>query len=358
MGLPEIQISFYKKAQNIINKSSRGMVAMLVDDAAGDQVMTPYRSMEDVSAEDWSEQTLKVLKLVFKGGPEKVLVVRAVKKENNVDLVASLSLIKAVNFDYLTYPGYKTDDKEVIKAWLQEQREKGKKAKAVLPECAADYEAIINYATSSVTAKWPEFEELVTYTAAEYCARIAGILAGIPLTRSCTYYELEELVDAEVAEDPDAEVDSGRLVVIFDGEQYKLGRGVTSLVTLKKDTPEGLKKIKIVEGQDILKHDIYTTFENEYVGKVVNSYDNKQLFVGAVLAYFKDLYDIILDRQSANMVEIDQEANRQYLKAHGKDVEGLSEQALKEANTGSSLFLAGEVTFLDAMEDLSMKLAM
>lgn len=358
MGLPEIRIRFYKKAQNIISRSSRGMVALLVDDTTKDQVMNPYRSWDDVTTEDWTEPVLKVLKLVFKGSPEKVLVVRAIKKEDAVDLAASLALIKAINFDYLTYPGYKAEDKETIKAWLQEQRTKGKKAKAVLPECEADYEAIINYATPSVTAKWPDTEELVTYTAAEYCARIAGILAGLPLTQSCTYYELEELVDAQVAEEPDAEIDAGKLIVIFDGEKYKLGRGVTSLVALKKDTPEGLQKIKIVDGQDILKHDIYTTFEEEYVGKVVNSYDNKQLFVGAVLAYFKDLYDTILDRQSTNMVEIDQEANRAYLKAHGKDVEGLSEQELKEANTGASLFLDGEVTFLDAMEDLAFKMAM
>lgn len=357
MGLPEIQISFYKKAQNIINKSSRGMVAMLVDDAAGDQVMTPYRSMEDVSAEDWSEQTLKVLKLVFRGGPQRVLVVRAVKKEAAVDLVASLSLIKAVNFDYLVYPGYKAEDKEVIKTWLQERREKGKKAKAVLPECEADYEAVINYSTPTVTAKWPDSENLVTYTSAEYCARIAGILAGLPLTQSCTNYVLEELVDVELAEDPDAEIDAGKLIVVFDGENFKIGRGVTSLVTLGKTISEGLKKIKIVEGQDVMKHDIYTTFSDEYSGKVVNSYDNKQLFIGAVLSYFKELYDTILDRHSTNTVEIDLEANRQYLKEHGKDVDDLSEQELKEANTGSALFLTGEVTFLDAMEDLGMKLA-
>lgn len=358
MGLPEIQISFHKKAQNIINQSTRGMVALLVDDATKDQVITPYRSVDDVIMEDWTEQTSKVLKLVFKGGPQKVLVIRAVKKESGVDLSASLALIKAVNFDYLAYPDFKGEDKEVIKKWLQEMRVKGKKAKAVLPECDGDYEAIINYATPSVTAKWPETGELVTYTAAEYCARIAGVLAGLPLTQSATNYELKELVDAELAEDPDAEIDAGKLIVVFDGEKYKLGRGVTSLVTLEKTTPKGLQKIKIVEGQDILKHDIYTTFDDEYSGKLVNDYDNKQLFIGAVLAYYKELYGTILDGNSKNEAEIDIEANRKYLKEQGKDVDDLSEQELKEANTGSYLYLAGGVTFLDAMEDLNMNIAM
>lgn len=43
-------------------------------------------------------------------------------------------------------------------------------------------------------------------------------------------------------------MDAGKLVVVFDGEKYKLGRGVTSLTSITEERPEDLKKIKIVEG--------------------------------------------------------------------------------------------------------------
>jgi hypothetical protein len=57
-------------------------------------------------------------------------------------------------------------------------------------------------------------------------------------------------------------------------------------------------------------------------------------------------------------VDIDVEKNRQYLKDNGRDVDEMTEQQIREANTGSRLFLAGRICLLDAMEDLDMTLEM
>lgn len=43
MGLPEILISFRQKASTAVQKSSRGMVAVLLDDDTKGQFLTPYR---------------------------------------------------------------------------------------------------------------------------------------------------------------------------------------------------------------------------------------------------------------------------------------------------------------------------
>lgn len=358
MGLPEIRISFLQKASSAIQRSSRGMVAILLDDETKDQLMTPYRREREVSQDDWSERSLKLLKLAFEGGPQRVVAVRMLKVDGAVSLEATLSEILPLNLDYLVYPDFQDMDKTAVKTFLQRAREDGKKAKAVLPQCAADDEHVVNFATGSVTAVWDDAEEPVTYTAAEYCCRIAGILAGLPLTRSCTYYELDEVVDCALSDDADADVDAGKLVVVFDGEKYKLGRGVTSLVTTSEERPEDLKKIKIVEGMDIITHDIYSTFEDDYVGKVVNSYDNKQIFVGAVNDYFRTLENSVLDAEADNLVEIDAEGNRDYLESRGTDTTDMTDQELKEANTGSWLFLTGSCRFLDAMEDLKLQMYM
>ena len=166
------------------------------------------------------------------------------------------------------------------------------------------------------------------------------------------------MVDAKLPADAGAEVDAGKLVVVFDGEKYKLGRGVTSLTSITEERPEDLKKIKIVEGMDVIIHDIYTTFEDEYVGKVVNSYDNKQMFVGAVNDYLKKMEGSVLDETGDNFVEVDLEANREYLKRQGIDTEEMTDTQIREANTGSYLFLTGACRFLDAMEDLTLKMNM
>ena len=161
-------------------------------------------------------------------------------------------------------------------------------------------------------------------------------------------------MDAKLPADAGAEVDAGKLVVVFDGEKYKLGRGVTSLTSVTEEQPEDLKKIKIVECMDVIIHDIYTTFEDEYVGKV----DNKQMFVGAVNDYLKKMEGSVLDATGDNFVEVDLEANREYLKGQGTDTEEMTDTQIREANTGSYLFLTGACRFLDAMEDLTLKMNM
>lgn len=359
MGLPELLISFRQKASIAVQRGNRGMAAILLDDDTKGQFLSPYRREKELKKEDWSEENLKMLKLAFKGAPQKVLAVRMLKADGAADLEGTLKEILPVNIDYLAYPGYTSGQMAAVKAFLDEAYAKGKKVKAVLPSCDADCEHIVNFATPGITAKWEDQEEAEEYTCAQYTCRIAGILAGLPLTQSSTYYALDEVVDAQgMEEDADAAIDAGKLILVFDGEKYKIGRGVTSLVKVSGEKTEDLKKIKIVEGMDVLRYDIYTTFEENYVGKVVNGYDNKQMFVGAVNDYFRRLYGSVLDGNADNYVEVSAELNREYLENHGIDTTNMTEQELKEANTGSWMLLEGTVKFLDAAEDLKLQMTM
>lgn len=358
MGLPEIIIAFKQKASDAIMRSPRGMVAVIMQDDTTEQFLTPCTRWKDVKKSEWTEESLKVLKLVFKGGPQKVLIVREIRMEGNLDLTQTLKEIMHINIDYLCYPGYLSKDLQILRDFIAEAHEKGKKVKAVLPNVTADDMHIINFSATYVTAKWLDEEEPVTYSAAEYCARIAGILAGLPLTQSCTYHVLDEIVDADIWEDPDKEIDAGKLIIVFDGEKFKIGRGVTSLQTVTPEHPESFKKIKIVEGMDVIRHDIFSTFEENYVGDVTNGYDNKQLFVGAVNTYLRIMQGSVLNAEATNLVQISAEGNREYLENNGIDTADMTEQELKEADTGSYVFLEGTCKFLDAMEDLRLDMSM
>lgn len=358
MGLPEIIISFKKKASAAIARSNRGMAAVFLQDDTAEQFLTPCTRWKDVKEKEWTAESLKVLKLLFKGGPRQVLIVRVQRADGAFDLAETLKQIMHINIDYLCYPGYMAKDLSILRDFIAEAHEKGRKVKAVLPDVAADNMHIINFASKYVTAKWIDEDEPVTYTGQEYCGRIAGILAGLPLTQSCTYYVLDEIVDADIPEDPDTEIDAGKLVIVFDGENYKIGRGVTSLQTVTLETPEEYKKIKIVEGMDVIRHDIFSTFEGGYVGKVVNSYDNKQIFVGAINDYLRAMENAILNAEAENAVQVSAEGNRQYLEEHGTDTEDMTEQELREADTGSYMILEGVCTFLDAAEDLRLDMSM
>lgn len=296
--------------------------------------------------------------MIFKGGPGGVIAVRMQESEGEAQISQALEMIRGLNFDYLCIPQYKTQYGEAVKTFLEEIRRAGKKGKAVLPGFRADSSAIINFTTAGISMKWDDEKEVREPDTAEYCCRIAGICAGIPLTRSVTYYVLDEILNTDQVVDADACIDAGELVIIFDGEKFKIARGVNSLQTVTETEPEDFKKIKVREGADIVRHDIHTTFHDDYVGKLNNTYDNKQAFIGAVNRYFADLEGQILDGEAGNYAELDTERIRKYLQDNGTDVDELTEQKVREANTGSGIYITGKVRFLDALEDLHMVLEM
>ena len=356
MGTPQIIIQFLKKSATLIRRSGRGMAVLILKDETQEQTMNPYMGIDEVDPEDWTEKNYDYIKMTFKSEPNQVLCVRAVMKEGAIDVRGSLELVRYINFDYLTSPYFEKADGDVVKAFIKKIRDEGKKAKAVLADYEADCEALINFATPAVTVVWDDVP--VTYTAREYCCRIAGILAAVPLTQSSTYYELKEIVDAACFDDADAEIDKGKLIIIFDGNRYKIARGVTSLQTISEEHPRDFMKIKVVEGADIIRYDIRTTFEEDFVGKLNNTYDNKQLLIGAINQYLKDLEDTVVDKENDHYVELDMEAILKWLRNDGVDTDDLTEQEIKEANTGSTIFLAGKIKLLDAVEDLYLKISL
>lgn len=120
----------------------------------------------------------------------------------------------------------------------QRKRESGKKVKAVLANTTANDEGIINYTTESVTISGEE------YDADKFCSRIAGILAGTPLTMSCTYTVLE---DAESCtklskKEMDEKIDAGEFIVFRDGDYIRVARGINSLTTVSDTKTDDFKK--------------------------------------------------------------------------------------------------------------------
>lgn len=354
MGLPEIIIKFKGLAVSAIARSARGIVAvLLIDDTEGGKELNVYNSITDIDFENWTETNYGYLKLIFEGSPVSVIALRQKTADKNIN--KALTKFKDLIWNYFCFPGIGADDKTVVSAWIKEMREeKHKTFKAVLPEITADHEGIINFTTdnvqSTVTGK--------THTAEEYCARIAGMLAGLSLARSATYFVLSDVVSADVPEEPDEHIDDGELIIVYDGKQYKIGRGVNSLTSFTTEKPEDIRKIKIVEGMDLLQDDIRNTFQDSYIGKVINDYDNKQMFVASINSYFKELQGDVLDRSYTNVASVDAEAQKTYLEGRGQDTSKLSATELLTANTGSKVFLTAQVKFVDAMEDLQLTVNM
>ena len=350
MGLPEINITFKTLAATAMQRSQKGVVAVILKDN-GVQGGISLTDVTDIPA-GLSEKNKGYLQRTFVGyinPPRKVLAFCYDGTDGT--LTDALSHFETQQFDYLAgAPDQSAEDAGTIAAWIKSQRQNHHMVKAVLPNQSSDSEGIVNFTGTGMT------DGAATFTAAEYCSRIAGLIAGTPMTISCTYAPLPELTDVTrlTDEELDAKVEAGELVLKHDGEKVKIGRGVNSFVTTTQDKGEAFQKIKIVEAVDMIQSDIRRTVEDSYIGKYANSYDNKCLLIMAIKGYLEGLeLDGILETATSR-VEIDLKKQENYLKSTGVDTEGMSEQEIKQAGTGSKVFLKASVQILDAIEDVEL----
>lgn len=375
MGAPNIMISFIEKAKTVEDRGKQGIVLLLVKDTLPAILKNPITisSEKDIPSsisEDTKEQ-IKLAMIGYERKPKKVLVYcmsiteGAEKEELDKKYQEAKEALEVIKFDYLAVPTVETDEKgDEIAAWVKEMREKKKrKIKAILPNVAADNEGVINYSMKEtigtkekILANGSTTQEEVVYTAEQYCSRIAGLIAGTPITMSCTYAPLTELRDCSRINEIDASVDKGELILFFDGEKIKVVRGINSLITITEGKGESYKKIKVVDTMDMIQGDITTLIQDNYIGKYANTYENKGVLLAALEAYFKELIkqDIISDYT----IDIDVEGQEEYLKSKGIDTSELEEKEIKKAYTGTNVFLIGTINILDAMEDLTLKFYM
>ena len=285
--------------------------------------------------------------------PKKVIA--EIISSETEDYTDILKVIENKRFDYLVIPDIETSHIDTIATWVKGMRtNKDKMIKAVLPDCTADTEGVINFVNKTIQTKTK------TYTTAQYCSRIAGIIAGTPMTISCTYAPLPEVIGCDVwtKEEMDTMAGAGKLFFFFDGEKVKLARGINSLVTTVQDKGTSFQKIKLVDLMDMMHDDIRTTAQDNYLGKYANSYANRCLLVTAIQGYLDQLAQEGLLEQDQNTAYIDVESTKIWLESNGKytkaELADMSEMDIKLANIGSNVFIAVKASLLDAMEDVTV----
>ncbi len=364
-GMPQIIINFRTKGTTAIKRSARGIVAMILHNETKDEIHNyTIRDVSDIPDTGLTDENVDLIKKCLLGTPLRILVYTlpntnvdgAVKDQTDV-----LKMLANIKWNWLCAPTATTQEQNDLASWIKTQRSnKHKTFKAVLSDQAADHEGIVNFCTNNIKVR-TDTDSLgnpvyTTYTAVQYTARIAGILAGLALDRSATYFKLTEVESVEVYEDIDTLIDKGELLLIDeqDGDGVKIARACNSLTTFTTDKGEEFRKIKIIEGIDMVTDDIRDTFKKYYVGKVINDYNHKMLFISAILVYFSEIKGNVLDADATNTVDIDTTWQSNYAKLHGDDPTTMSVMEIRQYNTGDTLALVGDIRLVDAMENLKI----
>lgn len=353
MGMPNISIKFTTAAQTAVRRSQAGVVAVILLDAAASGALSIASAKQIPTTLTAANQAyLQRAFIGYTNPPSKVLCY--VLDDEAAELTAALTWLATQQFDYLAGPPEITVEQcTAVKAWISSQRSDNHAIyKAVLPDTSADSEAIINFTTEGIKVG------TATYDAADYCSRIAGMLAGTPMTYSCTYAELPEVEDVTrlTASAMDTAVDAGKFLLFFDGRQVKTGRAVNSLQTLTGKSA-AYKKIKVVEALDMIQTDIRRLCEDNYIGRLPNSYDNKLLLVTELRNYLVGLEAAGVLKAGASTVALDVDAQQAWLESKGVDTSSMTEAEILQADTESLVFLKASVRILDAIEDITLQIS-
>jgi hypothetical protein len=355
MGLPSMNILFKTTGTTAIARGTRGIVALILRDASVPATNPVVMNGVDEIPATLSADNKEQINLAFMGyiNPPKQ-VIAYVQADTAADYVDAQHYLETIKWNYVAVPGIADGDVTTFATWVKGLRDtKDIKVKAVLPNCPGDHEGIIDFSATTIKTATK------TYTAKEYCSRIAGLLAGTPLNISATYAPLSEVTDCDhlTKTDMNTAIDAGKLILMNDGRKIKVARAVNSLVTTTADKGAAFKKIKIVDIMDQIHDDVKNTVEDNYIGKTPNDYDHKVLLISAISGYFDSLELAGLLDKGKNTVFLDIPSQTAYLKGTGVDTTVMTAQEIKEANTDDQVFVASSIKILDAMENIEFSIS-
>lgn len=352
---PKFNVDFKELAVLAIQRQQRGAVVLILDDSTNaDITVIEYKGFAEVDEDDWTSANYKRINLAFLGNPSKVIVVK-VDNSSGATFNDTLDRLGLYSNYTLAMPEATSANITAIKNYIKNQRTANNYSRAVVANATSpDADYIINFAsTGAIKAKIAD--EAENFTAGDWTCRLAGALSGLASSRSLTYYELPEIVEAPISSTPDTDVAAGKLIILHQDGSYKFGRAVNSLVTLTDGVTEAFQKIRVLDIMDTIANDIVATFRLYYVGKYTNNFTNKNRFVGAINAYLKQLAaEGLLEAENDNEVTISYNKQKAYLEAKGVDTSTMTYIQILKANTGSRVLLDGVCSPTDAMEDLDL----
>lgn len=351
IGLPVIDITFKKLAATIVQRSAAGIVALIIkDDTDPAHAVKEYTSQLSIDKTKFTAANLEFIKDVFGGGAAKVIVL-PVSSASESTVAEAVSKLGTRKYNWIGLADGSNEEQTDLSAYIKEQETAKKSVKAVVFQAGSpDCQHVVNFTTNTIT-----YTDCTSISGRDFVPRLLGLLAGLPLTRSSTGYEFDDLLSVEEPESVDSAINKGEFVLYNDEGIVRVARGVNSLVTTSPTISDDFKKILIVETLDQIRDDIRTAFKNDYLGKYRNKYDYQVLFISAINSYFDELEDDdYLDNTYDNIAQVDVESQRAAWTAAGKtEAAEWDEQTVRNNSFGSKIFLSGSIKVPDAMEDLS-----
>ncbi|MBR1844269.1 MAG: phage tail sheath subtilisin-like domain-containing protein [Lachnospiraceae bacterium] len=363
---PSITIAFLEKAKTVLNRGERGIVGLILQDPVRNGTDFTVFDGTDIP-DDISNENKKHIERALIGNetaPRKIICYIMKVESSNPDYDDALAWVENSACDVVAFMGVATDNKvSDVKTGIIAMRGRHKKVTCVLPECAGDNEGIVGWYGVVYDGNKAEISK------EDYCARIAGALAGTGLTSSICYMTLTDVDNCERMSDADIDtaVGQGKLIPMWDGEKVKIVNDVTTFLTTTENKNDSYKVIKLVRDMDLVYSDIYILTKDHYTGKYTNSYDNQCVLLTAINNYLLEC--VASGLFSYAYLEFNIEKKRKWVKENisvypdkfvdknGKpySYETMTDEDIKRCWSSDKLFFIGRLGLLDTMKNFDFE---
>lgn len=342
MAIPQINITFREQTQSQINRALRGTVGLVIRDETALGVHV-YMSAADID-KTLSEENAKYIKRAFIGNETapRLVVVAVINSPATIQEGLDMLLNSGQEINWIAPPpdGEDTDFTE-LEEWIIDRRDTHHATvKAVIPNATSKSAGLVNFTNTRIVDTGGN--EILP---ADYLSRIAGLLAATPPTASVSYAKLSDLSSVDYLS-PSAiseKVDNGEFVLMNDKTGVRVASGVAS---------DG-SKLKIIETRDLINETLDTLLRADYLCRVTNNYDGKQVVISAIKTALKEFEaEELIDTGST--VEIDLEAQKEYLRSNGITVADLTDDEIRQYNTGDKMFIIITIKINDVIEHINI----
>lgn len=205
-----------------------------------------------------------------------------------------IEVMETTEFNFAAWPG-ETGAEELINVIRKLREDEGKKVQLVIGApitptgnvvVGADYEGIIQVANGVVLS---DGTEISPYQATAY---VAGASAKAGVSSSLTYSTYQGSVESTPKYNNEKIIDllqSGYMVFVDKRGVAVIEQDINSLVTITGTKGDNFKKNRVLRTLDFIANDSKKSFEDNFIGKVNNTIDGRELFKADRISAFDAL---------------------------------------------------------------------
>lgn len=195
--------------------------------------------------------------------------------------------VQLYDFNTIALPVADDSVKAAGASFIKRMRdEEGKKAQIAIAGYSADNEGVINVKNGVI------LEDGTTITAEQATAWVAGATAGAGTAESLTYTVYDGAVDVDKRFTNSEIIEAlrkGEFLFTEKRGQAVVEQDINSFISFSAEKSQDFSKNRVLRVLDDIANNAKETFEDNFIGKVNNDVDGRELFKADRIAYFDTL---------------------------------------------------------------------